>query len=65
MIFNMLSDIEIAQGAKMKPIIEIAENMGIGSEDVEPTVTTRQSFPRRCTQSLLTSRTESLSLLQL
>ena len=36
MIFNMLSDIEIAQGAKMKPIIEIAENMGIGSEDVEP-----------------------------
>lgn len=36
MIFNMLSDIEIAHGAKMKPIIEIAENMGIGSEDVEP-----------------------------
>ncbi len=32
----MLSDIEIAQGAKMKPVIEIAENMGISSEDVEP-----------------------------
>lgn len=36
MIFNMLSDIEIAQGAKMKPITEIAENMGIDPEDVEP-----------------------------
>ncbi len=32
----MLSDIEIAQGAKMRPIIEIAEKMGIGSEDIEP-----------------------------
>lgn len=35
-IENMLSDIEIAQNAKMKPIVEIAEEMGISAEDVEP-----------------------------
>ncbi len=33
---NMLTDIEIAQGAKMKPIIEIAAAMGIANEDIEP-----------------------------
>ncbi|MCM1227845.1 MAG: formate--tetrahydrofolate ligase [Clostridium sp.] len=32
----MLSDIEIAQNAKMKPIAEIAGGMGISAEDIEP-----------------------------
>lgn len=32
----MLSDIEIAQGAKMKYINEIAESIGIGYDDIEP-----------------------------
>ena len=32
----MLTDIEIAQSAKMKPIIEIAAAMGIANEDIEP-----------------------------
>lgn len=32
----MLSDIEIAQNAKMKPIAEIAQGMGISAEDIEP-----------------------------
>ena len=31
----MLSDIEIAQRAELKPIREIAEKIGIPSEDVE------------------------------
>lgn len=31
----MLSDIEIAQSAKMKPIMEIAQNLGIDPDDVE------------------------------
>lgn len=33
---NMLSDIEIAHGAKMKPITEIAQNLNIAYEDIEP-----------------------------
>ncbi len=32
----MLSDIEIAQGAKMLPITKIAENMGLDSDLIEP-----------------------------
>lgn len=32
----MLSDIEIAQNAKMKPITEIAASVGISSEEIEP-----------------------------
>ena len=32
----MLTDIEIAQAAKMKKITEIAENIGISSDDIEP-----------------------------
>ena len=32
----MLSDIEIAQGAKMKKIYEIAEGLGIDESDIEP-----------------------------
>ncbi len=32
----MLSDIEIAQGAKMKPISQIAESIGIEYDDLEP-----------------------------
>ena len=31
----MLTDIEIAQGAKMKKITEIAEQIGIGQDDLE------------------------------
>lgn len=30
----MLSDIEIAHGAKMKPITEIAAGLGIENEDI-------------------------------
>ncbi len=33
---NMLSDIEIAHSAKMKPITEIAGKLGISDEDIEP-----------------------------
>ena len=32
----MLSDLEIAQAAKMKPITEIAEALGIKEEEIEP-----------------------------
>ena len=32
----MLSDIEIAHSAKMKPITEIAGKLGISDEDIEP-----------------------------
>ena len=32
----MLSDIEIAQAAEMKPITEIAAQLGLQSEDVIP-----------------------------
>lgn len=32
----MLTDIEIAQNAKMKKIVEIAENLGISEDDIEP-----------------------------
>ena len=32
----MLSDIEIAQNAKMKTITEIAARIGVSSEDLEP-----------------------------
>ncbi|MFA7077129.1 MAG: formate--tetrahydrofolate ligase [Syntrophomonas sp.] len=31
----MKSDIEIAQGAKMKPILEIAESIGLSEDDIE------------------------------
>ncbi|MDD5660118.1 MAG: formate--tetrahydrofolate ligase, partial [Actinomycetota bacterium] len=31
----MKSDIEIAQEAKMKPILEIAESMGLKEDDIE------------------------------
>ena len=31
----MLSDLEIAQKAKMKPIMEIAGEMGLAEDDVE------------------------------
>ena len=32
----MLTDIEIAQSAKMKKINEIAQSIGISSDDIEP-----------------------------
>lgn len=32
----MLTDIEIAQGAKMKPIVEVAESIGISNKELEP-----------------------------
>ena len=31
----MLSDIEIAQSAKMQPVVEIAEGLGIKEEELE------------------------------
>ena len=31
----MKSDIEIAQGVKMKPIVEVAEKLGIKQDDLE------------------------------
>jgi len=31
----MRSDIEIAQGAKMKPILEVAESLGLAADDIE------------------------------
>ena len=31
----MLTDIEIAQGAKMRPIGEIAEKLGISEDEIE------------------------------
>lgn len=41
----MLSDIEIAQRAELKPIREIAEKIGIPSEDVEIMGSTKRRFP--------------------
>lgn len=32
----MMTDIEIAQSAKMKPIYEVAEGLGISEEYIEP-----------------------------
>ena len=32
----MLTDIEIAQNADMKPITEIAHSLGIDNDDIEP-----------------------------
>lgn len=32
----MLTDIEIAQGAKMKPISEVADSIGISNKEIEP-----------------------------
>jgi len=32
----MLSDLEIAQAAELKPILDIAESVGLGPEDLEP-----------------------------
>ena len=34
----MLTDIEIAQQAKLKPIREIAESLGVREEELEPYV---------------------------
>jgi formate--tetrahydrofolate ligase len=33
---RMLTDIEIAQGAKLRPIAEIARTIGLGEDDIEP-----------------------------
>jgi formate--tetrahydrofolate ligase len=33
---RMLTDIEIAQGAKLRPIAEIARTLGLGDKDIEP-----------------------------
>lgn len=37
----MLSDIEIAQQAKMLPITEVAAKLGIGEEDIESMAVTK------------------------
>ena len=39
----MLSDIEIAQAAKMQPITEIAANLACRARTSSPTATTRPS----------------------
>lgn len=41
----MLSDIEISRAAKLKPISEIAENLGIKSEDIIPYGRTKAKVP--------------------
>src|SRR5690606_2903005 len=33
---RMLTDIEIAQNAKLRPIAEIASGLGLGEDDIEP-----------------------------
>ncbi len=40
----MLSDIEIAQQAKMLPITEVAAKLGIGEEDIEMYAVTRLNY---------------------
>ena len=40
----MLSDIEIAQQAKMLPITEVAAKLGIGEEDIECMAVTRLNY---------------------
>ena len=42
----MLSDIEIAQNAKMLKIKDIAKELGIDEEELYPTVTTRRRSHR-------------------
>ena len=51
----MLSDIEIAQGAEMKPIAEIANDLGIANEELEP----YGHYKAKVTESLF-ERTASL-----
>ena len=41
----MLSDIEIAQQAKMLPITEVAAKLGIGEEDIETVSYTHLTLP--------------------
>lgn len=41
----MLSDIEIAQKAEMKPIVEIGEKVGIAPENLEITDRTKPNYP--------------------
>ena len=40
----MLSDIEIAQKAEMKPITEIGESIGIPATELETAITKRRSL---------------------
>ena len=55
----MLTDIEIAQNAKMKKITEIAAELGISDEFLEPTVTTRPRSQRASIRLWHSVRTES------
>lgn len=58
----MLSDIEIAHGAKMKPITEIAAGLGIENEDIEPYGHYKAKRRRLFMKSLRIRTTENLYL---
>lgn len=47
----MLSDIEIARNAKMKPIAEIAARCGIGADELEPYGRFKAKLPLECLNS--------------
>ena len=56
----MLSDIEIAQRAKMKDINEIAEMIGLDSGGIEPSVIIRLRFQMKLLRHLKIKMTENL-----
>ena len=41
----MLTDVEIAQSAEMKPIVEIAQKVGLDEDDLEYIENIKQRFP--------------------
>ena len=41
----MLTDVEIAQSAEMKPIVEIAQKVGLDEDDLELYENIKQRFP--------------------
>jgi formate--tetrahydrofolate ligase len=47
---KMLSDIEIAQGAKMLPITKIAEKMGLDTDLIEPYGKYKAKLPKELTK---------------
>ncbi|MBR5091341.1 MAG: formate--tetrahydrofolate ligase, partial [Ruminiclostridium sp.] len=48
----MLTDIEIARGAKMRRITDIAANLGIAADDLEPYGHYKAKIPQKCIDEL-------------
>ena len=57
----MLTDIEIAQNAKIRPITQIAAEMGVLEDELFLFGNTRQSYPTTSLKDWKTTRTGALS----